>query len=316
MKTEEPGAQSPVGEQQLSGDSPMEKDKQETLGDDFVKRLGSYENYVKWSDELEKEIYRRIPGRDGTPEIKFDAAPRTTFIATSSFEWLMQNLTRVDSTGGFLARWMHIHSSKKGKLIPIPKPSDKRLMPSLAQHLQQVAKLKGTGDFSGVEKMYVQWYEKTARRFEKQRNQDIAGAYWNRHRDHFLKLAVLFEMSQSGTIKVTPQAMKRAMGYAAGIEAALFKLLPTGFEREGYELDRMTQFVRKAGVDGVNISDFTAEFKNMDAHQRDKRRKTLVEGKDLYCFSRSTAGRSANVLVHHDFLADYRREHTADTELP
>jgi hypothetical protein len=262
------------------------------------------------------KIYRKIPNRKGTPPIEFKVAPRTTFIATSSFEWLMQNLTRVDSTGGFLARWMHVHSSQKKKNIPIPKSSNKKLIPVLAKRLGKVAELKGTADLSAVKKMYVDWYEETAKRFEQQPNQDIAQAYWNRHRDHVLKLVVLFEMSSSGSLKVSRESMKRAMAYASRIENSLFKILPTGFEREGYELDRMIQFVRKTGAAGVNWSDFTREFKNMDAGQRVKRLGTLLEGKDLYRFSRTTRGRAAQILIHWEYLEAYKKEHPDDTEKP
>jgi len=108
------------------------------------------------------KIYRKIANREGTPPIEFKVAPRTTFIATSSFEWLMQNLTRVDSTGGFLARWMHMHSSRKNKHIAIPEPSDKKLVPVLAKRLDKVAELEGTADLSVVEKMYKKWYDDTA----------------------------------------------------------------------------------------------------------------------------------------------------------
>jgi hypothetical protein len=262
------------------------------------------------------KIYRRIPGRKNTPTIEFKVAPRTTFIATSSFEWLLQNLSRVDSTGGFLARWMHIHITGKSKRIPIPLPSDKKLIPVLAARLRQVAELEGTADCSCVRDLYVDWYDETARRFEQQPNQDIAQAYWNRHRDHLLKLAVLFEMSRSGTLKVSPGSMKRAIAYAEQIESSLFKIFPTGFEREGYELERMMQLVKKAGAEGINWSEFTRAFKNMDSGQRIRRLGTLLEGHDLHRFSRSTKGRNAWVLVHKECHDDYKNNHPEDTETP
>ena len=181
------------------------------------------------------KIYRRVPGRKNTPSIEFKRAPRTTFVATSSREWLLQNLSRVDSTGGFLARWMHIHVTGTSKRIPIPSPSDKRLIPALAAQLRKVSQLEGTADLSAVQDVYVRWYEETAKKFERQPNQDIAQAYWNRHRDHLLKLAVLFEMSRSGSLKVSVSSMKRAIAYAEQVQDSLFKIFPTGFEREGYE---------------------------------------------------------------------------------
>jgi hypothetical protein len=262
------------------------------------------------------KIYRKIPDREGTPPIEFKVAPRTTFVATSSFEWLMQNLTRVDSTGGFLARWMQLHVTQKNKTIPIPRPSDKNLIPALAKRLRQVAELEGTADLSAVKEMYIQWYEDTAKRFERQPNQEIAQAYWNRHRDHLLKLAVLFEMSRTGTLKISVLSVKRAITYAARIEASLFEIFPTGFEREGYEQARMLQYVGRTAAQGTHWSDFTREFKNMDAGQRVKRLRTLIEGKDLYRFYRTTTGRPAWILVHRDYVDEYTRQHPDDPEAP
>jgi hypothetical protein len=96
----------------------------------------------------------------------------------------------------------------------------------------------------------------------------------------------------------------------------LFKVFPTGLEREGYELDRMIKFAREPGAAGVPLSRFTNEFKNVDAGLRFKRLGTLLEGKDLYRFSRTTLGRTAQILVHKDYLEAYKKEHPADTEKP
>jgi hypothetical protein len=52
------------------------------------------------------KIYRNVAGRQNTSPIIFAEAPRTSFIGTSSYEWLIPSLEIVDASGGFLARWL------------------------------------------------------------------------------------------------------------------------------------------------------------------------------------------------------------------
>jgi len=108
--------------------------------------------------------------------------------------------------------------------------------------------------------------------------------------------------------------MKRAIFYASRIENGLFKIFATGFDREGFELARMTEFVRKMGAAGVTLSDFTREFKNVDAGLRSKRLGTLVDGKDLYSFPKPTPGRTAQILIHREYLDAYKKEHPDQME--
>ena len=260
------------------------------------------------------KIYRNTGKKKNTPPIEFKEAPRTNFIASSSSDWLMANLTTVDSTGGFLARWIHVHAQGKRKLIPKPRPSNKRVEAPLASRLRQVSQLKGEADLSDVEGLYETWYMETAKRFDAQPNQDVAQAYFNRHRNHVLKLAVLFEMSCTGTLKVTLTSMKRALDFARRVENHIFRLLPTGFEKVGHELGKMLELVGQAKTAGLLLSDFTQAFKNLPAYQRNDRLRTLLDARDIYCFRRPTAGRAASVLVHKDSLQGYKAGHADEGE--
>jgi hypothetical protein len=258
------------------------------------------------------KVYRKVPGKENTPAIEFTKAPRTTFLGTSSYEWLLPNLSRVDASGGFLARWMIVFAPDIKKRIAFPKESDKALLVPLARRLKRISEMEGSADLSQVVEMYEQWYHQTADRFGDQKNRALAEAFCNRHRDHVLKLAVVFEMSQSGSLQATPRAMKRAIHYAAQMEEGLFKLLETGLDAEGYAVTEMTNCIRQAGNEGLHLSDLTKSYKNVDASLRHKRIQTMTQTGDVRRFTRSTPGRVATILVHREYETEYRKNYPDD----
>jgi len=260
------------------------------------------------------KVYRKVEGKKGTPPIEFLVPPRASFVGTSSYEWLIQNLSRVDASGGFLARWMITFLPDIKKRIPIPPESDSSLLEPLAARLKQISSQEGTADLSRVLDMYEAWYIETADRFDKHPNRSLATAFWNRHRDHLLKLAVIFELSKSGTLRVTVASMKRAIYYASKLERGLLQLLETGLDGESYELGRMIDFVRQGGCDGVLASELTNAFKNMDGRLRYSRTRTLLDGGDFCAFTRKTPGRPATVFVHKDYVPEYKKTHPDDGE--
>jgi hypothetical protein len=200
------------------------------------------------------------------------------------------------------------------KRIALPRKSDPALLQPLARRIQEVSKLDGKADLSKVLDVYEKWYSNTSDRFDNHSSRALAAAFWNRHRDHVLKLAVIFEMSKSGSLDVTVASMKRAIWYAGQLETGLFKLLETGLDAEGYELTRMIDFVRKGEVDGVPVSKLTGAFKNVDGALRYKRVRTLLDSGEMFAFLRSTPGRSLGLYVHKDYRDKHRQKYPEDKE--
>ena len=122
----------------------------------------------------EDRTYRRTGRRDphghslDTPEIHFQEAPRTNFLATSSLTWFFRHLTKDDSNGGFTPRRMIFKAKDSGKLVPTPPHFDSILVGPLAVRLREIAMLQGEADLTEILPLYQRWYPETFGRFKAQ----------------------------------------------------------------------------------------------------------------------------------------------------
>ena len=246
-------------------------------------------------------IYRRTGKRSDTPTIKFTKAPRVNILATSSKDWFFRNIAEEDSAGGFMARWLILQADVEGRDIPIPKAPDPTLVGSLAERLAEIGQLQGSADLSAILSLYEKWYVSTKRRFNAQPNRALAAAYWNRHRGHILKLAVVLEASHTASLRVSALSWVRAVELASKIEQSIFRILPTGMNALGYDLQRIAERVKHAGPSGIARNELTRSFQSMKAHERDQQIKTLVESGEISVITQPTDGRTRTLYVHEDF---------------
>jgi len=257
--------------------------------------------------------YRSTGHKGNTPPIVFKEAPRMNILATSSNDWMFTNLAREDSTGGFLPRFMILTAEGPPKTIPIPRAPDPSLVEPLAERLKQVSNLRGQADLSEVLPEYEEWYGKAQKRFDDHPNRELATPYFNRHRAHILKLAAIYEVSMSGTLRVSREAWQRAEIMAKKLEKSIFALLSTGMNAEGYALTRMADAIRQAGNEGMSKSRLTRKFQHIDARDRDRRIKTLQDSGEIIPFKRKPdSGRPAEYFVHEDFADSYASKNPAD----
>jgi hypothetical protein len=249
--------------------------------------------------------YRASGQKPKTPDIEFLQTPRLNILATSSMEWLVASLVREDTTGGFLPRWFIEHVSEPSRVIPKPRKPDRQLVKPLADFLNEIGKLNGVADLSGVERQYAEWYHAAHHRFEQQPNRALAIPFFNRLRALVLKLAVIFEASASRSLVVSPLALERAVQHAGSHEQTIFALLPTGLTAEGLAVDRIEQKIRQAGAHGISKSQLTRSFQDVKSRDRDERIKTLLDAGRVRRYLRLTGGRSPQILVHDDFRAQH-----------
>jgi hypothetical protein len=245
-------------------------------------------------------VYRKANKKNDTPPIEFGEAPRINIIATSSSDWFIQNLEQADTTGGFIPRWLPKQVGKSEKVIPKPVSPDPDLLPPLVDQLNSIASLEGTADFSKVEDQYNQWYAAAKKRFSDQPNSSLADPFFGRLRGELLKLALIFEVSQSGTLRMTDSAFKRALAVVKDAEETIVKLLPSEMTREGTEVERMAQKIYGAGAEGITQSELTRAFQYWDRRNREARLQTLLESRRVEVKSQPTTGRAVTRYVHED----------------
>jgi hypothetical protein len=252
--------------------------------------------------------YRRTGKSQDTPPIEFDLAPRINILATSSEDWFFRNLAETDSAGGFLARWVIVRANEERRDVPVPQSPDGSLVPPLAERLKQIGQQKGDADISAILPAYKEWHSEAKRRFERQSNPTLAAVYFNRHRGHVLKLAVIFAASQTGTLRVSPEAWERAVIFAGHVEGSIVDLLPTGMSAAGFELKGIEERIKRAGAPGLSKNDLTRAFQSMRPYEREQNVQTLLDSGIVRPYSRQTAGRTKTVYVHESFPETQRIE--------
>ncbi len=260
--------------------------------------------------------YRDTGRKQDTPPILFGEAPRINVLATSSCDWFIGSLEQEDTTGGFIPRWLLVRLEPPERLLPKPLPLDRESVSVLAEKLKAISELRGSADLSAVEPMYDQWYRAAFARFRSQPNPALAMPFFNRLRGHVLKLAVIFEASQSVSLKVSERSMQRALGAAWEIERTIFEILPTGMNREGSEVEKMAERIRSAGPAGMLHSKLTLAFKHWKLRERGERVVTLTESGTVVRFLRPTPGRNAIVYVHRDHIRDHGKKWPRDGLFP
>jgi len=253
--------------------------------------------------------YRQTGKKSDTPPIVFDEAPRINVLATSSDDWFINNLEQADTMGGFIPRWLPKQVGRSERLIPKPVCPDKELLPVLGERLASIASLSGHANLSEVEQAYERWYSDARPRFEKQPNSGLAMPFFNRLRGEVLKLAAIFEISQSGGLRVTMEALHRAIAAASDAEDTIFRLLKTGMNREGSDVEKMAEKIRSAGASGIYQSELTYAFQHWKSWERNQRLATLVESGRVYRKEQPTRGRTATLYVHQDHYVEYQKVH-------
>lgn len=281
-----------------------------------IRFQGAKEWFTDRYDSLQipEAITYRMTGvtqRD-TPPIRFSEAPRTNILASSSEDWFFGSLLTEDSTGGFLPRWILVRANNAGRVVPIPRTPDERVVQRLADHLRRVNELDGEADFGLIEGDYDQWYRATQLRFSSQPNRALAQAYFNRHRIQILKLALVFEVSSSVSLRVSRAAWTRAVEFAVQLEETIFSLLSTGMSSAGYRRKQMAEEVQSAGEEGLLLSEFTRTFQHTNKREREAHLNTLVISEVIYAFRRTTSGRPSLYLVHNAFVECYRARQPND----
>jgi hypothetical protein len=183
---------------------------------------------------------------------------------------------------------------------------DSALVRPLSQKLNVIADLGGEADMSEIYDDYTEWYTTTKTRFLAHPNSALSRPFFNRHRIHILKMAVVFEASESGTLIVSQRAWVRAVEFMHRAEQVIFDLLPTGMNAQGFLLQRFEEKIKQAGSEGISRNDLTRTFQSIRLKDREECLATLeqaerIEGRQMERTS-DRGGRPRTVYVHADYF--------------
>jgi hypothetical protein len=253
---------------------------------------------------LPEDVAYRKTGKQDTPPIVFLEPPRLNLLATSSEAWFFPHLKTADTTGGFIPRWIIMRAGESGRVIATPDELDEKLGAQLVKDLQAIAELRGEADMSAVidTGLYKEWYDAARERFYGH-SDHTARVFFHRHRQHVLKLAVVYEAASSYTLQVTPASWHRAVATASELEAVIMDLLKTGMNKLGYERSKAEQFFYETGAKGASKAEYTRKFQATETKFREDQLQTLLDAEKIRVLPVSPGGigRKPEIYAHRDF---------------
>lgn len=277
---------------------------------EMLGRINNYGYCKAWltdryddTDPPNDRTYRKTNiGRD-TPDIKFPVPPRTNIMATSSEGWFFRNMKTDDSSGGFLPRWLLVRTGTSRDVSTVPE-FDLRKQSVLVEYLKRIDSIRGKADISQILPYYDDdaWYKPTKRRFLTQTDPTLGQIYFNRHRAHVFKLAVVYEVARSGSIIVSREAWDRAVATAKRLENILFDLLSTGMNERGWEINRIEDLIRDAGAKGIERWIVGRKLRSIPDLQ--KHIDTLARDRLIRTITRQTKGAPGVIFIHQDHITE------------
>jgi len=181
--------------------------------------------------------------------------------------------------GGFLARFIYIVATKKEKkpLIAFPELPDDDKLNKFLYLLDYANCVKGEVTFYDESKdIYKKWITSHEEAIDKLNfNQTISG-FFGRLGTTCLKLAVIFQISETQKIHVKANAMKRAINFVELLKENIYKLLldKIGFSREEREKKKILGLIKKKGTIERSI---LLQYSGMKAKTLDEYLNTLKE---------------------------------------
>jgi hypothetical protein len=245
--------------------------------------------------------------RDVAKNIRFPFAPRTNILGFSSEDWFFDNLSEVDSAGGFFPRWL-LFDARGDRTIAMSKDRDPRVLKSLSKALarllaipegEQVQFPEGfvePGEMPTSRCPYNVWYNTTKRRFVAT-HPKLGGIFWARHRVNILKLAAIYQASMDGTVQVTMEAWERAVVKADKLEETVFRFLNTNMTKFGYKYQQAIALIRERTADGFPCGQFTNKV-CQDPVLRKQILETFRETGDVVAVQRDHPGRKGPVPMY------------------
>ena len=147
--------------------------------------------------------------------------PVISIITATTIEWFLERLTENDIIGGFLTRFLLILGQKKSSPIPIPPPVDVEKKAALITELKRLSAITGIAVLTPeARKLHDQWYFKQFNLLKGFRY----AAFFHRMQIYLLKIAMLIELAESKSLKVSEKSMKESINFINWVSSNLKRI--------------------------------------------------------------------------------------------
>ena len=179
--------------------------------------------------------------------------PYINIYTATTLEWFLRSIGESDIMGGFLARFIYIVATKEEKkpLIAFPEIPDDEKLNKFLKYLDHANCLQGEATFDDESMdIYKKWLAQHEDSIDKLNFNQIISGFFTRLGTTCLKLAVIFQISETLKIHVKANAMKRAINFVEKLKENVYKLLTEkiGFTKVEREKKKILELIQDKGT--------------------------------------------------------------------
>jgi hypothetical protein len=240
-------------------------------------------NYMQGTKEMFTELYDNPPTyvRKLKSETKEIEQPCISILAATAMDWFRKWIREDDLKGGFLARFLLVPAIERGPRLPIPPAPDKQKKRELVDRLKQFQQLDAGANIGPeAEAIYRAWYLDSDDKMMADPEADTVASFHTRMAVYALKYALLYEITATGELVISPDSMTRAITLIDKLKDDLRKLLSDElvFGKEAQELQKVEKLIKQNP--GITRSELLRRAKT-NAKTLDILERTLLERKDI-----------------------------------
>lgn len=165
--------------------------------------------------------------------------PYINIFAMSTIEWFNQKLTEGMIRGGFLPRFILIHSNSSGKIIPITPKPDESLEKELVWFLTELkARSFGPMDYEkDAQDLFCKWYISYAESYRKTSTANM-NAFLQRRLSDCHKFAMIHSILRTDSLKINKEDLESAITITENIIKSTEAVIDNDIALDPYQIRR------------------------------------------------------------------------------
>lgn len=203
-----------------------------------------------------------------------------SILSGCTHQWLRESVKETDIAKGYYPRFLFVQAQGRSKYLALPPAMDQGKYNSLIEHIRRIhesipEKYRQEAGFGKVADLYSAWYEKINIAADRSED-DTRISFVQRLTDYAKKISILLELSSHDrdpeitAVEISPESMEYSIKLVEWLYANTMKVIRQAVGSEMSELeDRVLEFIRRAGKDGVKRRDISHRFSKDKAEQGD-----------------------------------------------
>ena len=212
--------------------------------------------------------------RDGKVEIE---RPFITIVGAGTTQVFEESVRRGDALSGFWTRFLLITEDKKVQRRGIPPEPSESETNKMIKSLSKIAGLKGKAYLSeDANEIFENWQFDHENKFKDLPNRELLIGFWTRLEIYCLKIALIYEISNSGELEISLQSIYKSIITIEYLKRNLVRLVGEYF---GSQLDKdINKAIKllKRYPKGVSLRDFYRGL-NMHKDQGLRLKETMIQ---------------------------------------